>query len=111
MEEPPLVIPAVDRRPMWTFSFSGGALGVLFFVLVGLQATLFFGGFAGTLIVQGLFGEHAMGTPLGQAGVVAGIVTTVMGTAAMFAVLGALAGWTVYEIKSAVGGKSSGSSE
>ncbi len=96
MDEP-LVTPAVDRRPLWSYTFSGAAIALVVFIAVGLEGTLFYGGFTGTSLARGIFG-NALDSLQAQGLIAFGIVITVMGVASMVVILGALLGWAVFEL-------------
>ncbi len=81
---------------MWSFTFTGAAIALALFLLGGLKASLFYGGFTGTSLARGIFG-NALDSFAAKGLIMFGIVITVMGIASMVVILGAMAGWGVYE--------------
>jgi|SRR5690349_24648880 hypothetical protein len=80
---------------MWrrnkTLAVTGAAVGIILFLAVGLLPALMYGGYAGLMLADGIFG-----TPLPQhifaRGLVGfGMLLGVFATAAIFAVAGAVA--------------------
>ena len=80
---------------MWkrnkTVALAGAAVGFALFLGIGLFPALMYGGYAGLLLANGIFGAQAQGVLPGGL-VIFGMVLGVFGTAALFVVAGAAAG-------------------
>ncbi len=81
---------------MWTrnktVALAGAAVGFALFLGVALLPALMYGGYAGLLLANGIFGAPLHPGLLASGLVVFGMVLGVFGTAAFFTIAGAAAG-------------------
>lgn len=80
------------RSSSRTFAFGGGILGLATFLFLGLLPSIVYGGFAGMTLATAIRGGPAEGSLLAQVLVIFGMVVGLLGTAAMFTVVGAALG-------------------
>ena len=78
-----------------TYTMIGAAVGLTLFLAIALLPSLLYGGYAGVLLAGGIFGTPVKATLLVRALVVFGMVLSVTGVGALFAVGGAVAGAAV----------------
>lgn len=80
------------------FSFGGGLVGLITFLVVGLLPALVYGGFAGVSLASVIFG-NPLGTNLaGRIFAVGGMAVGALGTGALFTVVGAAIGAGIYSL-------------
>ena len=79
----------------------GAAVGLVFFLAVGLLPSLVYGGYAGVLLASGIFDAPVHATFLVRALVVFGMVLGAVGVGSLFAVSGAVLGAAVGTLASA----------
>ena len=70
---------------------AGAAVGIALFFAVGLLPAALYGGYAGLLLATGIFGAPLPGHIFARGLVAFGSLLGVLGTAAVFAVIGAAA--------------------
>jgi hypothetical protein len=85
-----------------SFTFFGGLFGLLSFIVVGLLPSLVYGGYAGVVLANGIFGSAADPTFLMKIIVIMGVVTGVLSTAGLFTVCGAAGGAGIYTLANKV---------
>ena len=78
-----------------TSTLVGAAVGLAFFLAVGLLPSLVYGGYAGLLLAGGIFGTPVRATFLVRALVVFGMVLGTVGVGSLFTVSGAAFGAAV----------------
>ena len=76
------------------YTLIGSAIGIAAFIAVGLTASIAWGGYAGRLLAEGIFG-HGGESIIAQALVVFGSIMAVVGIGGLFAVTGAALGAAV----------------
>lgn len=76
------------------YTLIGSAIGIAGFIAVGLKASIAWGGYAGHLLAEGIFG-HAGESLIANALVVFGAIMAVVGVGGLFAVGGAAVGAAV----------------
>ena len=79
-----------------TFAFGGGVVGLITFLAVGLLPSIVYGGFAGVTLASAMLGGPIGTSLLARGLVVFGMTVGLLGTAAVFVVLGAAAGAAVF---------------
>lgn len=75
-----------------TSTLIGAAVGLAFFLAVGLLPSIVYGGYAGVLLAGGIFGMPVQATFLVRALVVFGMVLGAVGVGSLFTVSGAVFG-------------------
>ena len=79
------------------YTLIGSAIGIAAFIAVGLTASIAWGGYAGRLLAEGIFG-HGGDSIIASALVVFGSIMAVVGVGGLFAVGGAAVGAAVAAI-------------
>ncbi len=88
--------PGMTRRLRYkTHSIVGASLGLTAFFTLALLPSVVYGGVAGVRVASGLFGEAGASGLGANAFIVLGILSAVCAIAALFAVIGAVAGASV----------------
>jgi hypothetical protein len=87
-----------DKTGYKTFAFGGGIVGLVTFLAVGLLPSIVYGGFAGVSLASAILGGPVDANLLGRGLVVFAMVVGLLGTAAIFIVIGAAAGSGVYSL-------------
>jgi len=82
------------RVGFWTgpnsVTFTGGIVGLLAFLVVGLLPSLLYGGYAGVIIGSAIFGSPIHENVLAQATVVLGVLSGVLSVGSIFVLAGAI---------------------
>lgn len=91
-------ISAPERRTYRTYTFFGGIIGLLAYLAVGLLPSLVYGGFAGVALASAMLGGPLDASLLGRGLVVFGMVVGLLGTAAVFTVVGGALGAGAYAV-------------
>ena len=76
-------------------AFAGGSVGLVLFIIFGLLPSLLYGGYAGVALAGGIFGMPIHVNVLAQAVAIFTTLVSVLGTAAVFVLLGATVGMTL----------------
>jgi hypothetical protein len=87
-----------DKSGYKTFAFGGGVVGLVSFLAVGLLPSIVYGGFAGVTLASAILGGPVAESLLGRGLVVFGMIVGLLGTAAIFMVIGAALGSGVYSL-------------
>jgi hypothetical protein len=87
----------ITRMNRRHYTLIGSAIGIAGFLAVGLTASIAWGGYAGRLLAEGIFG-HGGESLLASALVVFGSIKAVIGIGGLFAVMGAAVGAAVAAI-------------
>ena len=85
-----------ERKAYRTFAFGGGVVGLVTFLAVGLLPSIVYGGFAGVTLASAIIGGPIGASLLARGLVVFGMTVGLLGTAAVFVVLGAAIGAAVF---------------
>ena len=80
-----------------TFAFGGGVIGLITFLAVGLLPSIVYGGFAGVTLASAILGGPVGASLVARGLVVFGMTVGLLGTAAMFVVIGAALGAAVFQ--------------
>jgi hypothetical protein len=87
-----------DKTGYRTFGLGGGIVGLVTFLALGLLPSIVYGGFAGVTLASAILGGPVDSSLFARGLVVAGMVVGLLGTAAIFVVIGAALGSGVYSL-------------
>jgi len=79
-----------------TFSFGGGVVGLVTFLVVGLLPSIVYGGFAGVALASAILGGPVGVSIFARTLVVLGMTIGLLGTAGIFVVLGGALGAAIF---------------
>ena len=79
-----------------SFTFGGGILGLCAYLTIGLLPSIVYGGFAGVTLASSILGQTIVPGLAAKGLVVLGMVTGLLGTAALFVVIGSALGAGLY---------------
>ena len=85
-----------ERVGYRTFAFGGGVVGLITFLATGLLPSIVYGGFAGVTLAAAMFGAPVDASLIGRGVVLFGMVVGLLGTAAIYVVVGAALGAGVF---------------
>ena len=81
----------VERRTIANpFTFIGGMIGLVTFLVVGLLPSLLYGGYAGVILASAIFGTPIHENIFAQATVVLGVISGVLAIGGVFVLGGAI---------------------
>ncbi len=82
---------SVERRTKANpFTFIGGIIGLVTFLVIGLLPSLLYGGYAGVILGSAIFGTPIHENILAQATVVLGVISGVLAIGGVFVLGGAI---------------------
>jgi hypothetical protein len=82
---------SVERRTKANpFTFIGGIIGLVTFLVIGLLPSLLYGGYAGVILGSAIFGAPIHENILAQATVVLGVISGVLAIGGVFVLGGAI---------------------
>jgi hypothetical protein len=93
----------VERRTRANpFTFIGGVVGLVVFLVVGLLPSLLYGGYAGVILGSAIFGTPIHESIFAQATVVLGVVSGVLAIGGVFVLGGAILATGAYGLMTVI---------